>query len=123
MAELKVSGRVVKVYPINQVNDKLKKRQLVIEEDNNPKYPQIVVFDFINDKCSLLDPLKVNDRVTVDFNFSGRAYQKPGEDTKYFSGVQGWKLNIDSAGASNGGQSGYTAAQAPDLTDDENSPF
>ncbi len=121
MAELKVSGRVVKVYPTQQVTEKLKKRQLVIEEDSNPKYPQIVVMDFVQDKTALLDNLNTNDRVTVDFNFNGRAYQKPGEETKYFSGIQGWKLSIDGSAPHNQGMGAPT--NAPTVSSREEDPF
>lgn len=122
MASLQLTGKVVKVYPTQQVSEKFKKRLLVIEDNSNEKYPEFGVFEFGQDKCALLDELRNGDNVTVDFNVRGRAYQKPGEETKYFCSLAGWKLSINQTSAAAPTQGGYTAANLPDL-DSDDSPF
>jgi hypothetical protein len=118
--ELSLTGKVIKVYPTQQVSEKYKKRLLVIEDNSNEKYPEIGMFEFGQDKVTLLDELRNGDNVTVAFNVRGRAYQKPGEDTKYFCSLQGWRLTINQT--SKAAPAGYTAAEAPDL-DGDDAPF
>jgi len=124
MAELKFSGLVIKVYPVQQVSANLSKRLLVIENDDKPDYKQIGVFNFLKDRTSLLDPLNVGDRVTVDFNITGRSYaDKTTGELKYFTELQGWKINIDNKAPHNQGMGGYTNAPTVPPAGDDSDPF
>lgn len=106
MAGFTLAGKVVRVSPVKQVTDSFKKRDLVIEDRSNEQYPEYVVFQFVQDKVSLLDNYRAGDMVTVHFNLKGRAVQK-GMDTEYFSNIQGWKVDGQGSG------SGKPAASAP----------
>jgi hypothetical protein len=63
------------------------KKEMVITEASNPKYPQDVSFDFVQDKASLPDAVEVGQEVTVTFDIRGREY-----DGRYFNNLQAWKL-------------------------------
>ena len=40
-----------------QVSEKFKKREFVIELTDNPKYPQTIQFQLVQDSCPMLDNL------------------------------------------------------------------
>ena len=120
MAGFQISGKVLKVGKTEQVSEKFKKREIVIEDRSNEQYPEVCVFQFVQDKCGNLDQYRAGDVVTIDFNIKGRAFQKPGEETKYFSNLQGWKISGTGSAGNNSSTGGsYTAANAPDLDGDE----
>lgn len=66
------------------------KRELTIETEG--QYPQPVVFEFVKDKCSLLDSAQAGDVVTVGFNLRGREWTNPKGEVKTFNSLQGWKF-------------------------------
>jgi hypothetical protein len=53
-----------------QVSEKFSKREFVVT-DTSSQYPQDVMFQLTQDKCSLLDNVNVNDQITVSFNLRG----------------------------------------------------
>ena len=66
-------GKAVMVGDAVQVSDKFLKRELRIEMGD--KYPQIVVFEFVQGWADILDNVTVGDIVEVDFNLRGREYK------------------------------------------------
>jgi single-strand DNA-binding protein len=83
-------GKVKRIGTEQQVSEKFRKRELVIEADS--EYPNVVLFEFTQDKCSLLDGLQVGEQVTVHFNLRGREWTNPQGEVKVFNTVQGWKV-------------------------------
>ena len=67
-----------------------KKRELVITTDE--QYPQHILFEFVQDKCELLNSYKVGDDVKVGINLRGREWINPQGETKYFNSLQGWRI-------------------------------
>lgn len=93
MSDLK--GKVHEVIPAQQVSDKLKKQEVIIEYvENNPQYPEYLKFEAINDKCDLIVPLKVGQEVEVFFNMRGRAWTDKSGKKSYFNSMQLWKVNV-----------------------------
>lgn len=91
MSELKTEGRIVKIYPTQQVSDKFKKREFVIETQE--QYPQVVKMEVIQDKCGELDKYNVGDLVSVSFNIKGREYTPKGKDEpSYYNTIQAYKI-------------------------------
>ncbi|MCH2045040.1 MAG: DUF3127 domain-containing protein [Saprospiraceae bacterium] len=84
-AKLFSEGTIIKIDDTQQVTDKFKKRQLVIETDEN--YSQKVAFEFVQDRCNVPDSYKVGDKVRVHFNISGREW-----NGKYFVNLRGWRI-------------------------------
>lgn len=119
MAGFQITGKVTKIYKTQAVTETFSKREIVLLDDSNPQYPEYVVIQFVKDKCAELDKYKAGDVVTIDFNIKGRAYQKPMEETKYFSNLQGWKISGTGTGT------GAPAEQAALATapDDDDLPF
>jgi hypothetical protein len=66
------TGKVVFVSLPIFYTDKMSKRSLVIEGWVNNKYRQEIPFDFVNDNMKLLDGIREDDWVTVEFSLRGR---------------------------------------------------
>jgi len=67
-----------------------RKRELVVTTDD--QYPQMIMIEFVQDKCDLLDPYKVGDNVKVSINIRGREWINPEGIAKYFNSLQGWRV-------------------------------
>ncbi len=91
---MNVTGKVIAIGAAQQVSDKLTKRELIVQYAENPTYPETIKFEAINDKCALLDSVKVGDEVDVHFNLKGRAWVNPKGETQYFNTLQLWKVSL-----------------------------
>ena len=91
-----VSGKVRSVSHEMQVSASFKKRELVVTTEE--QYPQHILIEFNQDKCSVLDNYNVNDNVVVDINLRGREWTNPEGVVKYFNQIQGWKISKDAVG-------------------------
>lgn len=87
---------VRKVNDTVQVTEKFKKRELIVTDDA-PSYPQIIMFEFTQDKCSLLDDINGGDEVKITFNLNGREYVKDGV-TRVFNSLKAWRIEKIKAG-------------------------
>jgi len=67
-----------------------RKRELVLTTDE--QYPQMILIEFIQDKCDLLDNYSVGQDVTISINLRGREWVNPQGETKYFNSIQGWRI-------------------------------
>ena len=105
-------GKVHEIFDEQQVSEKFKKREFVLEIPDGA-YTQFIKFQLTQDKCSLLDQFKVGDEVKVAFNLSGKPFTKNGT-TMYFTNLGAWRIEPASAGGNNGGgnQGNYAAAPA-----------
>jgi hypothetical protein len=130
----KLSGIVKVVNPTVQVSEKFAKREFVVT-DASSMYPQDIMFQSTQDKCSLLDNVQVNEQVEVSFNLRGREWTSPQGEVKYFNTLEAWR--IDKVGATNGtampqggpsamsldSVSSVTASQANVESADDDLPF
>lgn len=91
---MEVLGKVKLINQTQQVTDSYKKRELVVTTEE--QYPQHILIEFAQDKCSLLDNIQINEDVTVHINLRGREWVNPQGETKYFNQIQGWKIDKNS---------------------------
>ncbi len=121
-----IKGKVHEVSDVMNVTDTFRKRELVIEFAENPQYPEYVKFEAIQDRVSLMDPLKVGDDVEVFFNLKGRAWTDKTGKKQYFNTLQIWKVNVLGADA---GSSAASPQYAPPVDvsaspgEDDDLPF
>lgn len=108
----KLTGTIVVVKDTVQVSEKFSKREFVVN-DNSGMYPQDILFQSTQDKCSILDGVKVGDTVEVSFNLRGREWTNPQGEVKYFNTLDAWKIE---------GQ-GTQAVQPAESEDDDLLPF
>lgn len=82
-------------------NNGFQKREMVVTTEE--QYPQYIMIEFVQDKCSLLDAFKVGQPVKVGINLRGREWVSPQGETKYFNSVQGWRIENLAAQQPSGG--------------------
>lgn len=87
---MEITGTIKVIEATMQVSDKFKKKEFVIELDG--QYPQPILVQLVNDKCSLLDNIYAGTKVTASINLRGREWQSPQGETKYFNTIEVWKI-------------------------------
>lgn len=92
---MEITGTLEAISETNQVSDKFKKREFVLEVAENPQYPEFLKMEFIQDKCDFLNEYSVDDEVRVQINLKGRKYEHPEKGTMYFNTLQAWKIEKD----------------------------
>lgn len=83
-------GKIVKITNTEEISATFKKREFVIETDEN--YPQKMMFELVQDKCDLVSGYNINDNVRVHFNLRGREWSNPQNQVKYFVNLRCWRL-------------------------------
>ena len=93
-------GKLHVVKDAQQVTERFRKREFVIELADNPRYPQFVQFQLTGDRCESLDGMNVGDEVRVEFSLRGREWTSPQGDVRYFNSLDVWAIDRISAGVS-----------------------
>lgn len=108
--DFSIEGKLYKILDEQVVNDKFRKREFVLEiADGN--YPQIVKFQLVQDKVTLLDRFKPGDQIKVNFDLSGREYNSPKGEVMYFTNLSAWR--IEPAGQSSPATSSVPSNDTP----------
>ena len=67
-----------------------RKRELVLT--TSEEYPQMILVEFVQDKCDLLDNYSIGQDVNISINIRGREWIDPEGVAKYFNAIQGWRI-------------------------------
>ena len=94
-----------------------RKRELVVTTDE--QYPQMIMIEFVQDKCDLLNSYSVGQDVKVSINLRGREWINPQGEAKYFNSVQGWRIESLSQATPSQAPPAEQFQPDPDLTSDE----
>ncbi len=89
---IEATGKLHTIFETKQVSERFTKREFVVELTDNPKYPQVVLFQLTGDRCTQLDGLRVGDAVRIDFSLRGREWRSPQGEVKYFNSLDCWKV-------------------------------
>lgn len=96
---MQLTARLVEIFETQNVSATFKKREFVVEYIER-QYPEYIKFEFVQDKCDLLDKFTVGQDVNVEFNLKGRKWNSPQGEIKYFNTLQAWRLEqANAAGA------------------------
>jgi len=106
---LESSGRLHVIHEAQQVTERFRKREFVLELGDNPRYPQFVLFQLTGDRCDQLEGFEVGDEVEVEFSLRGREWTSPKGDVKYFNSLDVWTLTRTGANAGEGRDTGPPA--------------
>ena len=87
------SGKLYATFDAQQVTQRFRKREFVLEIADNPDYPQYVLFQLTGDRCEKLDEFSVGDQIEIEFNLRGREWTSPQGETKYFNSLDVWKVS------------------------------
>ena len=93
-----MTGIIKVIKDTEQVTNTFNKREFVVD-DEDERYPQVIQFEMVQDKCSVLDNYKTGDRVKVGFNIRGREWTSPQGDVRYFVSLNAWRLDKIEAGS------------------------
>jgi len=96
---MNINGKIIEIFEIQKVTEKFQKREFVVEYADNPSYPEYIKFELVQDRCSLLDPFKKGDEISVEFNLKGRKWEDKNGVVKYFNSLQAWKLDENKSSA------------------------
>ena len=77
--------------PEVKVSEKFKKREFVLT-DNAQSYPQTILFQLTQDRCSLIENAKVGDEVTVHLLLKGREWKNPQGEIKFFNSLDVFRV-------------------------------
>lgn len=97
---LTYTGTLKVKNPEVKVSDKFKKREFVLT-DNAQSYPQTILFQLTQDRCSLLDKANVGDVLTVTFGLKGREWKNPQGEVKFFNSLDVFKVDIHRSASGN----------------------
>lgn len=87
---MEISGKIKVINSTKNITESFKKREIVITTIE--QYPQHILIDFIQDKCSVLDNFKTDEEVKVSINIKGKEYTNSNGEVNYFNQLQGWKI-------------------------------
>lgn len=94
-----IIGKVIDILPVNQVSDKFRKREFVIEKKESggsAVFVDYIKFQLIQDKCDLIDESFLNEEVKIWFNLKGNKWERDGR-INYFTNLDAWKIEKTSA--------------------------
>jgi hypothetical protein len=89
---MELKCKVLRVGQTEQVSDKFKKRELIVEYAENPTYPQTIKFEASQDKCSILDALKAGHKINLHYNLNGREWTDKNGIVQVFNTLSIWKF-------------------------------
>ncbi len=85
-----ISGTIHTIMD-EETRTNFRSREFVLN-DNDPKYPQLIKFQAVQERCDILGTLTPGDNVTVSFDLRGREY-----GGKYYTTANAWKIVKDGA--------------------------
>ncbi len=124
----KLTGSIKVIKDTVQISEKFAKREFVVSDTSN-MYPQDILFQLVQDKCSILDQYSENDQVEVSFNLRGREWTSPQGEVKYFNTLDAWRIEKVGQGIPQSGpsemnlDSTQTANTENSESDDDDLPF
>ena len=87
----KLTGTIKLIKETVQITEKFSKREFVIN-DASSMYPQDIIFQASQDKCSMLDGFSEGETVDVSFNLQGREWTSPLGEVKHFNTLDAWRI-------------------------------
>ena len=69
----------------------IKKREFVLEVESGA-YSQLIKFQLVQDRCSVLDEHAEGNDIKVFFDLRGRAWTGKDGTTSYFTNLAAWKI-------------------------------
>jgi len=90
---MELSGSIKMIGKTVSIGERgFKKREMVLNTDQESDYPQVVLLEFTQDKTNLLDKFKVGDKVIAKINIRGREWVNPEGVSKFFNSLQAWSI-------------------------------
>ena len=111
MSEAKVRGIVQVVEETKTYGQKGFQKRLVVLEQDDGRFTNLIPLEFIRDNCSAADDLNVGDDVEVSYKLSGRKWQRdPNSEVKYFLSAEALSFKVLTGAAGSDPSSGDAAS-------------
>jgi hypothetical protein len=117
---MNIKGKVLEIFPVQQVKESFRKREFVVEYRDSGQYSEYIKFELIQDRCDLLNEFKAGDEIDVQFNLKGRIWTNPQGEKVYFNSLQAWR--IDKVKEESAKENGPSRQSPPDINIDINAP-
>lgn len=89
-----LAGKLIVKGETQQVSDRFKKREFVVEKEEEGRgqtFVDTIKFQLTQDRCDLLEGINLNDEVKVSFNIKGNRWEKNG-NVNYFVNLDAWRI-------------------------------
>ncbi len=90
---MNIKGKVLEIFPVQQVRESFRKREFVVEYRENGQYSEYLKFELLQDRCDLLNDYKIGEDVEIQFNLKGRVWTNPQGEKVYFNSLQAWRID------------------------------
>lgn len=121
---MQVQGRIHALFDTEQVTQRFRKREFVLELDGASRYPQYVMFQLTGDRCGELDGYAAGQEVRVEFSLRGREWTSPKGEVRYFNSLEVWQLeHVGDAAEDGAGAPADLGDEPPPPSDDDDIPF
>ncbi len=117
---MNIKGKILEIFQVQQVRENFRKREFVVEYRENPQYAEFIKFEFLQEKCDLLNDYKPGDEVDIQFNLKGRVWTNPQGEKVYFNSLQAWR--IDKVRENSKQEKGGEPKPSPDFHADLSTP-
>ncbi|XZF13238.1 DUF3127 domain-containing protein [Chitinophagaceae bacterium MMS25-I14] len=119
---LEVTGKLLVKYDAQQVNDRFRKREFVMElaeEINGNVYTNYAKMQLVQNKCDILDRFNEGDPIKVSFNIKGNRWEKDGK-VNFITNLDAWRIESAAAGMSTSQNMAAPQQQAPSYSNNMN---
>lgn len=110
-----VTGKLLVKYDTQNVNDRFRKREFVLELEDNVNgniYTNYAKMQLVQNKCDILDRFNEGDLVKVSFNIKGNRWERDGK-VNFITNLDAWRVEPGVAGEQQQQQQqGYGQPQA-----------
>ena len=120
-----INGKVIVKEETQAISDRFKKREFVIEVENerNSEWNDFIKFQLTQDRCDLLETVSLYEEIKVSFNVRGRKWEKDGK-TNYFSNLEDWRIEkVQAAGSPVPEMPEFKAEDVPPAPEEDDLPF
>lgn len=87
---MKITGELIKKFDSEKISETFTKRVFVLKTAE--QYPQEIALQLNQDKCSLIDSVRLGEQVEANINIRGREW-----NGKYFNTLECWSLSVQTA--------------------------
>ena len=114
-----LQGTLFEVFDSQQVTDKFKKREFVVETSSG-MYNEYIKLQAVQDKCEILDTMRKGDTIKVAFDLRGKLVNTKDGRQVYITNINAWK--IEKLGGGSMGSTNYNEP-IPPISDYDDVPF
>ena len=118
-----IKGKLIEKSKVKQISDTFKVREFVIENTETVAgrdFTEMIKFQLVQDKCSLVEDIQKGESIKVNFNIRGRKWEKDGR-SGYMTNLDAWRIEKTAATAatSQDAKSENNTSTEPDLEEKE----